>query len=59
MILGGTQRQAYTSGDRPVYGDVGHGPWCLGLPTPKQGAPIPYRPLKDGSPQDAGPGGGQ
>jgi phospholipid/cholesterol/gamma-HCH transport system substrate-binding protein len=56
MILSGTQRQAYTKEDRPVYGDVGHGPWCLGLPTPPQDQPLPYRPLKDGTPQDNGPG---
>jgi phospholipid/cholesterol/gamma-HCH transport system substrate-binding protein len=56
MILSGTQRQAYTRYDRPVYGDVGHGPWCLGLPNPPQELPLPYRPLKDGTPQDNGPG---
>jgi phospholipid/cholesterol/gamma-HCH transport system substrate-binding protein len=56
MILSGTQRQAYTRYDRPVYGDVGHGPWCLGLPNPSQKVPLPYRPLKDGTPQDNGPG---
>lgn len=32
MTLGGQQRPAYTSKDRPQYGDIGHGPWCLTLP---------------------------
>jgi phospholipid/cholesterol/gamma-HCH transport system substrate-binding protein len=58
MILSGTQRQAYTRYDRPAFGEIGHGPWCIGLPTPAQGTPLPYRPLKDGTPQDNGPGGG-
>lgn len=58
MILSGTQRQAYTKYDRPAYGDVGHGPWCLGLPNPPQGPPLDYHPIKDGTPQDNGPGGG-
>ena len=21
--------------DRPIYGDIGHGPWCIGLPFPE------------------------
>jgi len=49
MSLAGTQRRAYDRSDRPAYGEVGHGPWCLGLPTPKQGFPLPDRPLKDGT----------
>ncbi|WP_310963720.1 MCE family protein [Nocardioides terrisoli] len=56
MILSGDQRPAYGRADRPVYGEVGHGPWCLGLPHPKQGPPLPYVPLKDGTPQDNPPG---
>lgn len=39
--LGSTQREAYEPEDRPVYGEVGHGPWCLGLPNP----PVPVPPL--------------
>lgn len=57
MILSGTQRPAYGPADRPVYGEVGHGPWCLGLPYPAQGpASLPsYQPLRDGTPQDNPP----
>lgn len=57
MILSGTQRPSYAKADRPVYGEVGHGPWCLGLPYPKQGVPLPYHPLKDGTAQDDPPTG--
>lgn len=39
--LGATQREGYQPEDRPAYGEVGHGPWCLGLPTP----PVPVPPL--------------
>ncbi|WP_300678898.1 MCE family protein [Nocardioides sp.] len=46
MSLGATQRPAYTPLDRPEYGEIGHGPWCLGLPaTPVVGRPA----LKDGT----------
>ena len=58
MSLAGTQKRAYNRSDRPVYGEIGHGPWCLGLPYPKQGFPYPYRPLKDGTTADQNPGGG-
>lgn len=44
--LGATQRAGYTKEDRPVYGEIGHGPWCLGLPNPQ--VPIPEIPMKDG-----------
>ncbi|MBF4162150.1 MCE family protein [Nocardioides acrostichi] len=30
--IGARQYQPYTRDDKPVYGDVGHGPWCLTLP---------------------------
>src|SRR5680860_737927 len=30
--IGAAQRRAYNRSDQPVYGEVGHGPWCLGLP---------------------------
>lgn len=36
--LGATQYAGYTAADRPVYGEIGHGPWCAGLPNP----PVPY-----------------
>ncbi|GAB2860555.1 MCE family protein [Nocardioides pacificus] len=50
LELGSVQRPAYDAGDRPVYGEVGHGPWCVGLPDPE--VPIRPIPLKDGSDQD-------
>ena len=59
MSLAGTQKRAYNRSDRPVYGEIGHGPWCLDLPTPKQGYPYPYHPLKDGTTIDEPVGGGR
>ncbi|MDQ6641969.1 MAG: MCE family protein, partial [Actinomycetota bacterium] len=50
MNFNAKQRRAYTAADKPVYGEVGHGPWCLGLPYPK--VPAGYHPLKDGSTLD-------
>lgn len=47
MALNAEQRRGYTAKDRPVYGEIGHGPWCLGLPFPP--VPAPPIPLKDGS----------
>ncbi|MGN6721851.1 MAG: MCE family protein [Marmoricola sp.] len=41
MILSGIQQSAYTPSERPIYAALGHGPWCLGLPTPVQ-APTPH-----------------
>lgn len=55
MSLAGTQKRAYNRSDRPVYGAVGHGPWCLGLPSPKQGYPLAHHPIKDGSTIDNPP----
>jgi phospholipid/cholesterol/gamma-HCH transport system substrate-binding protein len=49
MIMSGVQQPAYTTAERPIYGDVGHGPWCLGLPVPAQGAPMPHAKLHDGT----------
>lgn len=49
MTLSGTQQPAYTSDERPVYGDVGHGPWCYGLPYPKQGPGQPHLQINDGA----------
>jgi phospholipid/cholesterol/gamma-HCH transport system substrate-binding protein len=40
--LNATQREGYKPEDRPQYGEVGHGPWCLGLPYP----PVPIGPMK-------------
>lgn len=56
LELGAPQRKAYTGADRPVYGEVGHGPWCLGLPS-NYAKPAPFLPLDDGSDYDE-PGGG-
>lgn len=41
------QYDAYKPEDRPVYGEVGHGPWCSGLPFP----PVPIGPVatRDGN----------
>jgi phospholipid/cholesterol/gamma-HCH transport system substrate-binding protein len=51
--LGTPQYRAYDERDRPTYGEVGHGPWCLGLPD----APVPAPPiaLDQGSDMDAHP----
>jgi phospholipid/cholesterol/gamma-HCH transport system substrate-binding protein len=38
--LGSAQYEAYGPDDRPVYGEIGHGPWCSGLPRP----PVPIGP---------------
>ena len=56
MELGAPQRTPYTEADKPVYGEVGHGPWCLGLPDDYP-IPAPYVPLKDGSNRDDPDGG--
>jgi phospholipid/cholesterol/gamma-HCH transport system substrate-binding protein len=50
MSFDAVQRRAYTAADRPEYGEVGHGPWCLGLPNPK--VPSTYLPLKNGTDLD-------
>lgn len=47
------QYREYDQRDRPVYGEVGHGPWCLGLPNPP--IPIGPQPLKDGTKMDSNP----
>lgn len=47
------QNEAYDRNDRPVYGEVGHGPWCAGLPYPP--VPIGSYPIKDGSNTDSRP----
>jgi phospholipid/cholesterol/gamma-HCH transport system substrate-binding protein len=50
MSFDAVQRRAYTEADRPEYGEVGHGPWCLGLPYPE--VPVGFLPLKNGTPLD-------
>jgi len=54
MTLGGTQKPAYTRTDRPEYGEVGHGPWCAGLPGVAKHPQSPKlkTPLKDGTEDD-------
>jgi phospholipid/cholesterol/gamma-HCH transport system substrate-binding protein len=54
LSLDAKQRHAYTAADRPQYGEVGHGPWCLGLPYPK--VPVGPLDLKNGTNYDAGGG---
>ncbi|MBC9731869.1 MCE family protein [Nocardioides marmotae] len=49
LELGSVQKPAYDAGDRPQYGEVGHGPWCAGLPSPTGPNSTP---LADGSDQD-------
>ena len=34
--FGNDQYSAYKADDRPTYGEVGHGPWCAGLPNPPE-----------------------
>lgn len=53
MFLGTPQYHAYTPAEKPVFGEVGHGPWCLGLPNPK--IPADPQPLDDGTLQDDNP----
>jgi len=45
--LGQPQFRAFDERDLPEYGEVGHGPWCLGLP--KFTVPAPPVPLDQGS----------
>ncbi len=55
------QYEAYGRDDIPVYGEVGHGPWCSGLPNP----PIPIGPnsfdegtdIDENPPRSIAPGG--
>lgn len=54
--FGSAQYRAYTEEDLPEYGEVGHGPWCSGLPFP----PVPIGPnsFKDGTDIDSNPPSG-
>jgi phospholipid/cholesterol/gamma-HCH transport system substrate-binding protein len=47
------QYSAYGPDDKPEYGEVGHGPWCSGLPNP----PIPIGPgsFDNGTDMDENP----
>ena len=51
--FGTAQYGPYTKDDQPVYGEVGHGPWCLGLPNPQ--IPAPPIGLDNGSDIDENP----
>jgi phospholipid/cholesterol/gamma-HCH transport system substrate-binding protein len=53
FVFNTPQYREYDQRDRPVYGEVGHGPWCLGLPKPPE--PIGPQPLADGTDQDDHP----
>lgn len=53
FVFNTPQYREYDRRDRPVYGEVGHGPWCLGLPNPPE--PIGPQPLDDGTDQDDRP----
>src|SRR3954447_6199199 len=47
------QYEPYHEDDRPLYGEVGHGPWCSGLPNPD--VPIGPVSFKDGTDIDSKP----
>ena len=51
--FGTAQYDAYGPQDRPLYGEVGHGPWCDGLPNPQ----VPSEPeaFKEGTDIDEHP----
>jgi phospholipid/cholesterol/gamma-HCH transport system substrate-binding protein len=51
--FGTAQYDAYHPDDRPLYGEVGHGPWCDGLPDPK--VPAGPESFKEGSDIDEHP----
>ena len=51
--FGTAQYDAYRPDDRPLYGEVGHGPWCDGLPNPE--VPAPPVAFKEGSDIDEHP----
>jgi phospholipid/cholesterol/gamma-HCH transport system substrate-binding protein len=53
QVLGNSQGHVYTEKDLPEFGEVGHGPWCLGMP----GNPV-YKPnlaLDNGTDVDENP----
>jgi phospholipid/cholesterol/gamma-HCH transport system substrate-binding protein len=53
LEFGTTQYEPYHEDDRPEYGEIGHGPWCSGLPNP----PVPIGPIhfNDGTDIDDNP----
>lgn len=56
LELGAPQRTGYTAADQAEFGEVGHGPWCQGLPSSYKN-PATFEPLKDGSDKDNPDGG--
>ena len=53
LEFGTAQYEPYKADDRPVYGEIGHGPWCSGLPNPD--VPIGPVSFKDGTDIDSNP----
>jgi len=53
LEFGTAQYEPYHADDRPVYGEIGHGPWCSGLPDPD--VPIGPVSFKDGTDIDSNP----
>jgi len=53
LEFGTAQYEPYHASDRPVYGEVGHGPRCSGLPHPS--IPIGPESFKDGTDIDSNP----
>jgi phospholipid/cholesterol/gamma-HCH transport system substrate-binding protein len=53
FVFNTPQYREYDQRDRPVYGEIGHGPWCAGLPYPP--VPIPSQPLDNGTDMDENP----
>jgi phospholipid/cholesterol/gamma-HCH transport system substrate-binding protein len=53
FVFNTPQYREYDQRDRPVYGEIGHGPWCSGLPNP----PVPIGPhgLDNGTDMDENP----
>ena len=53
FVFNTPQYREYDQRDRPVYGEIGHGPWCSGLPNPQ--VPIGPHPLDNGTDMDENP----
>jgi phospholipid/cholesterol/gamma-HCH transport system substrate-binding protein len=53
FVFNTPQYREYDQRDKPVYGEVGRGPWCLGLPNPPE--PIGPQPLRNGTRMDEDP----
>lgn len=53
FVFNTPQYREYDQRDKPVYGEVGRGPWCLSLPNPPE--PIGPRPLRNGTRMDEDP----